>query len=522
MFIKWSKDYIPVEPYATQLTFLLLPHLEAFFGGAAGGGKSEVLLMGATQYVDVPGYAALILRRTLTELKQPGALLDRAHKWFNGTPAKYDAENHTYIFPTKWPNGSPGHPAKIQFGYLGEYQAEIRYQGSEYQYVGIDEVTHFENDSAPTYLFSRLRKNVCPKHKLKLDPETGYKVPNYVSGCKICAMYESLPLRFRMAGNPGGPGHFWVKTRYGIHKEIYTDYNGEKKIKWVGGNPSYPFIPSTLEDNDFIDQGSYSKSLERLDDIRQQQLRYGDWDISPDSRFNSLNARFYSSRGDYYQLGPYVIKQEDFLEIFITVDPAASTMEGPIDDVTNKKKGPSYTVISVWGLTPDYQLVWLHMMRFREEIPFLIEQVINANKIWKPKYVLVEANGLGIGPAQILASRGVPIMDHKKYKDKIQNAGNAIYRMKKRRIWFPEEAPWLRTCMDEVFSWTGHPGVPDDIVDTLSDACNYVTSMGAGIDPVMQTEYDSSLILPDNSPGFYQMPASYSFDENGYEGFYGY
>ncbi len=506
MLIKWNKDYIPVEPYATQLTFLMLPHLEALFGGAAGGGKSEVLLMGAAQYVDVPGYAALILRRTLTELKQPGALLDRAHRWFSNTAAKYDAENHTYIFPTKWPNGAPGHPAKIQFGYLGEYQAEIRYQGAEYQYVGIDETTHFENDSAPTYLFSRLRKNVCPKHKLKKDEITGEKVPNYVSGCKVCEMYKSLPLRFRMASNPGGPGHFWLKDRYQIHKEIYTDETGEKKVKWVGGVHGRPFIPSSLSDNEYIDQRGYSKSLESLDDIRQQQLRWGDWDISPDSRFNSLNAKFYTARGDYFQLGPHVFHMDDFLEIFVTVDPAASTMEGPIDDVTNKKKGPSYTVISVWGLTPDYRLVWLHMVRFREEIPYLIEQVIQINKLFKPKFILVEANGLGIGPAQILASRGVPIVDHKKYRDKIQNAANAIYRMKKGRIWFPEEAPWLRTCMDEVFSWTGHPGVPDDIVDTLSDACNYVTSKGSGIDPILSIEPDHNQSLPDNSPSFYQLP----------------
>ena len=47
-----------------QSLFLLLDGLEAFYGGAAGGGKSDALLMAALMYVDVPGYAALILRRT--------------------------------------------------------------------------------------------------------------------------------------------------------------------------------------------------------------------------------------------------------------------------------------------------------------------------------------------------------------------------------------------------------------------------------------------------------------------------
>ena len=41
--------------------------------GAAGGGKSSALLMGALQFVEVPGYAAIIFRRTLADLKLPGA-----------------------------------------------------------------------------------------------------------------------------------------------------------------------------------------------------------------------------------------------------------------------------------------------------------------------------------------------------------------------------------------------------------------------------------------------------------------
>src|SRR5688500_3806740 len=78
--VKWTK-FIPHLPTPKQLAFILLPHLEAFYGGAASGGKSDALLMAALQYVDSPAFHALILRRTLTDLKMPGALLERSHEW---------------------------------------------------------------------------------------------------------------------------------------------------------------------------------------------------------------------------------------------------------------------------------------------------------------------------------------------------------------------------------------------------------------------------------------------------------
>lgn len=37
MDIPWNTKYIPHKPFPTQLAFLMLPHLDAFFGGAAGG-----------------------------------------------------------------------------------------------------------------------------------------------------------------------------------------------------------------------------------------------------------------------------------------------------------------------------------------------------------------------------------------------------------------------------------------------------------------------------------------------------
>ncbi len=495
--IKWSK-YIPHTPFGTQLAFLMLPHLDAFFGGAAGGGKSDVLLMGALQYCDVPGFSAIILRRSLTELKQAGALLDRAARWLSDMPGcKYSADEHTYYFETRYPSGKKGAPAKLQFGYLGDFRVEERYQGAEYQYVGIDEGGHFENDSAPRYLFSRIRKNVCKKHSLKKDPVTGLMVPNYVAECEECDVQRSVPVKFRIAANPGGPGHGWMKARYQIKKEVVDGPEGTKIIRWKGGDPNKPFIPSSLYDNLFIDQGSYENSLQELDPIRKEQLLRGDWDASPDSRFRLADARFFTVRGEYYNLAGNIYHLADLKRIFITMDPAATVKEGMIDQTTTKN-GPSFTVISVWGLTHDYQLIWLYMRRFRQEIPNVVGQLVDIYRTWKPEYVKLESNGVGLGVAQLAVLSGLNVVKNQKATDKFQNATNAIFRVKNHRVWFPSEASWLQECLDEVFTWTGHPGMTDDIVDTLSDACNDVTWDAQGADPIFMSS--GSLQMPNNLP----------------------
>src|SRR4051812_27808590 len=71
-------SYCPHDPSENpkQAAFLVCPNLEAFYGGAAGGGKSDALLAGGLEYVDVPGYAAILFRRTYADLALPGALMD--------------------------------------------------------------------------------------------------------------------------------------------------------------------------------------------------------------------------------------------------------------------------------------------------------------------------------------------------------------------------------------------------------------------------------------------------------------
>ena len=131
--------YCDQVPTAMQAAFLLDWSREALYGGAAGGGKSSALLMAALQPIEVPGYAAIIFRRTLTDLKLPGGLLDRARQWI-GTRARWSADEHTWTFPSG---------ATLSFGYLDNTDDHLRYQGAEFQYIAFDELTQFRGAPLP-------------------------------------------------------------------------------------------------------------------------------------------------------------------------------------------------------------------------------------------------------------------------------------------------------------------------------------------------------------------------------------
>ena len=128
-----TNKYMKNKPFPKQLGFIMLPHQEALYGGQAGGGKSDALLMLGLQFVHVPSHAAIIFRKTLSDLKQPMSLIDRSHKWLDNTDAVWKGDEHCWYFPTRDPDGSHGHPSKLQFGYIGESNARSRYKSAEFQ-----------------------------------------------------------------------------------------------------------------------------------------------------------------------------------------------------------------------------------------------------------------------------------------------------------------------------------------------------------------------------------------------------
>lgn len=247
-------DYIPHHPHPRQAAFLLLPHREALFGGAAGGGKTDTLLMAALQYVDVPGYAALLLRRTFRQLSLEESLLDRAAGWLSGTDARWKAQDMRWTFPSG---------ATLTFGYLDRDADKYQYQSAAFQFIGWDELTQWPTEGPYRYMFSRVRR---------LDN----------------AEMRAVPLRVRAGTNPGGLGHPWVKRRFGLG----TPEAGEtREIP-----KSRVFMRSLLEDNPSLDQDSYRAGLSELTEVERRQLELGDWDARVEGKllkrhwFNLVDA----------------------------------------------------------------------------------------------------------------------------------------------------------------------------------------------------------------------------------------
>ena len=222
--------YIPYDPTAKQRAFLLMNDTkEILYGGAAGGGKSVAQLMAALQFVDIPGYSAILFRKTYADLSLPGALIDMSKQWLmpfiNSGEVKWREKEKQYIFPSG---------ANLNFGYLESDNDCYRYQGAEFQYIGMDECTHIAPKNY-RYLFSRLRKTKDMQ----------------------------VPLRFRATCNPGGQyGEYYYQRFFVEGKE-----NGRI------------FIGAGLNDNPYLDAEQYREALQELDPIEREQLLNGNWEI---------------------------------------------------------------------------------------------------------------------------------------------------------------------------------------------------------------------------------------------------
>lgn len=212
-------------------------HLEAFYGGAAGGAKTAGLIEAALQYVDIPGYNAILIRDNYQNMIKPEGLQMQLHQSLINTDAVWQADRKCWLFPSS---------ATVGVGHMDGPLDHFNYQGPAYQYIGFDEVVGIR-EYQYAFLFSRLRK---------LESNKG------------------IPLRMRSASNPPTREQLakgeWVKKRF---------------IDPATKEPGVPYVRARLSDNPYLDQESYRKSLSKLDPVTRKQQEDGDWDVHAKGRF---------------------------------------------------------------------------------------------------------------------------------------------------------------------------------------------------------------------------------------------
>lgn len=303
--VRTVPDYDVQIPHPTQQVALSLNHKEILYGGAAGGGKSSYLLMAALQYVDVPGYSAVILRRTWPDLNSPGAILDRFKGWMAGKAVHKGDQGRLWTFPSG---------AKIQFGFAQREDAKYKFQGAEYQFIGFDEGTQFEPEIYK-HLGTRLRKPTIPclicaqpvtryytaEGKVAYrHAENGIDCPGVLPDPVSLREYGpapdgttifDVPLRIRTTANPGGLSHEF------FYKRFVNPETRESDIV---------FIPAAMKDNPSLNQKQYREQLEGLSAIDRERLLNGNWEIMDSGRMFDRGAFKYLSEPP----APYEIKTQ--------------------------------------------------------------------------------------------------------------------------------------------------------------------------------------------------------------------
>jgi len=248
------------KPTRKQEVFVGLPDsiLEAFYAGAVGAGKTDILLLlpFLKGWHKLRGFKALFLRRTFTELKNeviPRTVSGELN--FRQFGGKYNKNDKVWEFEE--------YGYYFMFGHCEDEKDVYNYDSMQPNCVLFDELTSFLQSQYIYITLERVRSKLG----------------------------SGLPHVVRSASNPGNIGHNWVRERF-----IDPCAEGFKLIKGRTGIKRI-FIPATVDDNPHIDP-VYRQSLEALPEAEKQAKLYGNWSAFEGSVFSEFREKHYSDEPD--------------------------------------------------------------------------------------------------------------------------------------------------------------------------------------------------------------------------------
>lgn len=242
------------SPFPRQKVFINSKCFETLYGGAAGGGKTDAIIMSALRYVKEPTYNACMIRNTHKELIESvyPRMVDLYSRYY--PDLHWDGQNKVFTFPSG---------AQIWLKYCACDQDSMQYRGFEYQFIGFEELTLFKR-SWYLRITSRLRGT------------------------------NGVPQRIMATTNPGGLYPEWVMEHWGPWIHPRSEYKAKTdEVLWfsprneiIFGQPGRldtdrTFIFAKLSDNPALyEDGNYERNLMRLDDEEREQLLNGIWIVT--------------------------------------------------------------------------------------------------------------------------------------------------------------------------------------------------------------------------------------------------
>jgi len=247
------------RPFPRQQQFHDSTAKYRLFGGAAGPGKTKALLWEAVKQAHRwRGADTLLLRRTYPELES--SLL--AYFRRDVPRAFYKSYNESKHLVT-WKNGST-----TRFGYCRNENDVYQYQGAEFLFIGIDELTHFTLKQWQ-FLTSRNRCSVAGS---------------------VCSMAG--------ASNPGNIGHAWVKALW-VDRQPPAGFERAD----LYDPRDYDFIRARLDDNPiYANDAEYRRTLETLPEHLRRAFLDGDWNVFAGQYFDIFDIGRHTARPEELRL----------------------------------------------------------------------------------------------------------------------------------------------------------------------------------------------------------------------------